>query len=82
MMCEVLSVELRGEGLSDEQRIQRDDLLDDIYEHMHDLSAYVRHKVIFHLSIKIRCLKYLSMHRFKEVAYIWITLVLFHIQIS
>ncbi|CAG5045986.1 unnamed protein product [Parnassius apollo] len=44
MMCEVLSVELRGEGLSDEQRAQRDDFLDDLYEHMHDLSAYVRHK--------------------------------------
>ncbi|XP_047533582.1 condensin complex subunit 1 [Vanessa atalanta] len=46
MMCEVLSVELTGEGLSDEQRIQRDDFLDDLYEHMHDLSAYVRHKVL------------------------------------
>ncbi|XP_041979306.1 condensin complex subunit 1 [Aricia agestis] len=46
MMCEILSVELRGEGLSDAQRIQRDDFLDDLYEHMHDLSAYVRHKVL------------------------------------
>ncbi|XP_039753451.1 condensin complex subunit 1 [Pararge aegeria] len=46
MMCEILSVELRGEGLSDEQRIQRDDFLDDLYEHMLDLSAYVRHKVL------------------------------------
>ncbi|PZC81431.1 hypothetical protein B5X24_HaOG212636 [Helicoverpa armigera] len=46
MMCEVLSVELTGEGLTDEQRIQRDDFLDDLYEHMHDLSAYVRHKVL------------------------------------
>lgn len=46
MMCEVLSVELRGEGLSDAQRIQRDDFLDDLYEHIHDLSAYVRHKVL------------------------------------
>ncbi|CAK1580335.1 unnamed protein product [Parnassius mnemosyne] len=46
MICEVLSVELRGEGLSDEQRAQRDDFLDDLYEHMHDLSAYVRHKVL------------------------------------
>ncbi|KAI5637231.1 non-SMC mitotic condensation complex subunit 1, n-term domain-containing protein [Phthorimaea operculella] len=46
MMCEILAVELRGEGLSDEQRIQRDDFLDDLYEHMHDLSAYVRHKVL------------------------------------
>ncbi|CAH0398311.1 unnamed protein product [Chilo suppressalis] len=46
MMCEVLSVELRGEGLTDEQRIQRDDFLDELYEHMHDLSAYVRHKVL------------------------------------
>ncbi|XP_038209881.1 condensin complex subunit 1-like [Zerene cesonia] len=46
MMCEILSVELSGEGLSDEQRIQRDDFLDDLYEHMHDLSAYVRHKVL------------------------------------
>ncbi|CAG9786783.1 unnamed protein product [Diatraea saccharalis] len=46
MMCEVLSVELRGEGLSDEQRAQRDDFLDELYEHMHDLSAYVRHKVL------------------------------------
>ncbi|XP_069359396.1 condensin complex subunit 1 isoform X2 [Maniola hyperantus] len=46
MICEVLSVELRGEGLSDEQRIRRDDFLDDLYDHMHDLSAYVRHKVL------------------------------------
>ncbi|XP_063383933.1 condensin complex subunit 1 [Cydia fagiglandana] len=46
MMCEALSVELRGEGLTDEQRAQRDDFLDDLYEHMHDLSAYVRHKVL------------------------------------
>ncbi|XP_045498529.1 condensin complex subunit 1 [Colias croceus] len=46
MMCELLSVELTGEGLSDEQRIQRDDFLDDLYDHMHDLSAYVRHKVL------------------------------------
>ncbi|KAM3965310.1 LOW QUALITY PROTEIN: CAP-D2 condensin subunit [Aphomia sociella] len=46
MMCEVLSVQLRGEGLADEQRAQRDDFLDDLYEHMHDLSAYVRHKVL------------------------------------
>ncbi|KAJ8722132.1 hypothetical protein PYW08_004534 [Mythimna loreyi] len=46
MMCEVLSVELRGEGLTDEQRTQRDDFLDDLYEHLHDLSAYVRHKVL------------------------------------
>lgn len=45
MMCEVLAVELRGEGLTEEQRTQRDDFLDDLYEHMHDLSAYVRHKV-------------------------------------
>ncbi|KAL0838771.1 hypothetical protein ABMA28_016820 [Loxostege sticticalis] len=46
MMCEALSVELRGEGLADELRAQRDDFLDDLYEHMHDLSAYVRHKVL------------------------------------
>ncbi|XP_061383844.1 condensin complex subunit 1 [Danaus plexippus] len=46
MMCEVLSVELKGEGLSDAQRIQRDDFLDDLYDHMHDHSAYVRHKVL------------------------------------
>ncbi|XP_072949314.1 condensin complex subunit 1 isoform X2 [Epargyreus clarus] len=46
MMCEVVSVELCGEGLSDAQRIQRDDFLDDLYEHMHDMSAYVRHKVL------------------------------------
>ncbi|XP_075978130.1 CAP-D2 condensin subunit [Anticarsia gemmatalis] len=46
MMCEVLSVELRGEGLSDTQRAQRDDFLDDLHEHIHDLSAYVRHKVL------------------------------------
>lgn len=45
MMCEALNVELKGEGLSDEQRIMRDDFLDDMYEHMHDTSAYVRHKV-------------------------------------
>ncbi|CAD0201294.1 unnamed protein product [Chrysodeixis includens] len=46
MMCEVLIMELSGEGLADEQRAQRDDFLDDLYEHMHDLSAYVRHKVL------------------------------------
>ncbi|KAL4715966.1 hypothetical protein ACJJTC_013266, partial [Scirpophaga incertulas] len=46
MMCEVLSVELRGEGLTDAQRAQRDDFLDELYEHIHDLSAYVRHKVL------------------------------------
>ncbi|KAG6452841.1 hypothetical protein O3G_MSEX007806 [Manduca sexta] len=46
MMCEVLSVELSGEGLSDEQRAKRDDFLDDLYEHIHDLSAYVRQKVL------------------------------------
>ncbi|KPJ08507.1 Condensin complex subunit 1 [Papilio machaon] len=46
MMCEVVSVELRGEGLGEEQRVQRDDFLDDLYDHMHDLSAYVRHKVL------------------------------------
>lgn len=45
MMCEALNVELKGEGLSDEQRALRDDFLDDLYEHMHDMSAYVRHKV-------------------------------------
>lgn len=45
MMCEALSVELRGEGLADDQRAQRDDFLDDLTEHIHDLSAYVRHKV-------------------------------------
>lgn len=50
MMCEVLSVELKGEGLTDEQRLQRDDFLDDLYEHMHDVSAYVRHKVIFFMT--------------------------------
>lgn len=47
MMCEVLCVELSGEGLSDQQRAQRDVFLDDLYEHMHDVSAYVRHKVCF-----------------------------------
>ncbi|KPI95576.1 Condensin complex subunit 1 [Papilio xuthus] len=46
MMCEVVSVELRGEGLEEEQRAQRDEFLDDLYDHMHDLSAYVRHKVL------------------------------------
>ncbi|GBP60024.1 Condensin complex subunit 1 [Eumeta japonica] len=46
MMCEILLLELREEGLSDTQRVQRDDFLDDLYEHMHDLSAYVRHKVL------------------------------------
>ncbi|XP_022814014.1 condensin complex subunit 1 [Spodoptera litura] len=46
MMCEALSSELRGEGLPDDMRAQRDDFLDDLYEHMHDLSAYVRHKVL------------------------------------
>ncbi|CAH0715490.1 unnamed protein product, partial [Brenthis ino] len=46
MICEVLSVELTGEGLTDEQRAQRDDFLDDLFEHMHDTSAYVRHKVL------------------------------------
>ncbi|VVC91230.1 unnamed protein product [Leptidea sinapis] len=46
MMCEILSVELTGEGLDDRQKIQRDDFLDDLYEHIHDLSAYVRHKVL------------------------------------
>ncbi|XP_060803530.1 condensin complex subunit 1 isoform X2 [Amyelois transitella] len=46
MMCSVLSVQLRGEGLTAAQRAQRDDFLDDLYDHMHDLSAYVRHKVL------------------------------------
>ncbi|CAF4904025.1 unnamed protein product [Pieris macdunnoughi] len=46
MMCEILVMELKGEDLSDEQRIQRDDLLDDLFEHLHDQSAYVRHKVL------------------------------------
>lgn len=46
MMCEVLSVELRGEELTEQQRAQRDDFLDDLYDHMHDLSAYVRTKVL------------------------------------
>ncbi|XP_068633143.1 condensin complex subunit 1 [Battus philenor] len=46
MMCEVVSVELRGEGLTDKQRSQRDEFLDELFEHMHDLSAYVRHKVL------------------------------------
>lgn len=45
MMCEALNVELKGEGLADEQRALRDDFLDDLYEHIHDTSAYVRHKV-------------------------------------
>ncbi|XP_052741193.1 condensin complex subunit 1 [Bicyclus anynana] len=64
MMCEVLSVELRGEGLSDEQRIQRDDFLDDLYEHMHDLSAYVRHKVLqfWHRLMRESCIPVTRQH--------------------
>lgn len=54
MMCEVVSVELKGEGLTDDARAQRDDFLDDLYEHMHDLSAYVRHKVSIIQSYTLR----------------------------
>ncbi|XP_048478584.1 condensin complex subunit 1 [Plutella xylostella] len=46
MMCSVISAALSGEGLDDAARARRDDMLDDLYEHMHDLSAYVRHKVL------------------------------------
>lgn len=45
MMCEVLITTLKGEGLSDKERTQRDEYLDDLYDHMHDLSVYVRHRV-------------------------------------
>lgn len=46
MMCEVLCSELRGEELSESQKAQRDDFLEDLEEHIHDLSAHVRSKVL------------------------------------
>lgn len=45
MITEVVATQLTGEGLTNEQRERRDDLLDELLDHIHDVSAYVRHKV-------------------------------------
>lgn len=45
MLCEILCRELKGEGLSEENRSMRDDFLDDLTDHIHDSSAYVRSRV-------------------------------------
>lgn len=45
MMCEIICSELKGEGLSEEKKTMRDEFLDDLEDHIHDLSAYVRAKV-------------------------------------
>lgn len=37
---------LCGEDLNDEQRTLRDDCLEDLFNHMNDISSYVRSKVI------------------------------------
>ncbi|CAK1551134.1 unnamed protein product [Leptosia nina] len=70
MMSEILVVELNGEDLNNEQRIQRDDFLDDLYEHMHDQSAYVRHKVLQYWSRlqKETCVPVVRQHTVMERA--------------
>lgn len=37
---------LSGEDLNDEQRTLRDECLNDLYDHMNDISSYVRSKVL------------------------------------
>lgn len=46
MMGNVISQQLTGEGLSDEQREFRDDLLEHLIEHVSDVNSYVRSKVL------------------------------------
>ena len=45
-MSTVIIKQLSGEDLHDEQKILRDECLDDLWTHMNDISSYVRSKVL------------------------------------
>lgn len=45
-MGNVIVGQLSGEGLTDEQRETRDELLEDLLNHINDVSSYVRSKVL------------------------------------
>lgn len=42
----VIINQLSGEDLTDDQRVLRDECLEDLWNHMNDISSYVRSKVL------------------------------------